>query len=411
MQKKTFLVLSFLAFSSFRAYALDQLVYCGNLFDPVKGKWQKNQVLHLRDGKVLALNPKETPKGAEVLEFKTSYVIPGLIDTHTHLFLNDLSLSRDFAKGTSEFITKTSLNERQKLGVSRGESLLKAGFTSVRDLGNDGGSDIRKLETIKTPRFFSSGKGFVPKLGQLPADVSSDILKQEYSLLSGAPSDGLKEFEDAKFDVLKLYADEDPNPAVTPLPMLRSWVDYGKKKGFKVAVHAIFQSAIENTLKTNADTLEHGNEITSAQLTSLASKKMIFVPSNANALLVDHSEKLKLQGVKEQFDQYCRNVRNAVDLRVKIAFGSDNYFSLDDVSFGEFTMKALLRSHRCGMKASEILHSATIMAAKALGKEKILGDLRPGMFGDFIVLERDPLKNIQELLGAKKVFKSGIEVR
>jgi imidazolonepropionase-like amidohydrolase len=410
MQKKTFIVLSFLAFSSLRAEALDQLYYCGKLFDPVNGKWLSNQILQVREGKIIAVNPTAPPKNAEVFDFKTKYIIPGLIDTHTHLFLSDLSYSRDFAKGTAEFIRKTSRESRIKLGLSRARSMLRSGFTSVRDLGNDGGIDIRTHAGIETPRFYTSGKGFAPVDGQLPAGTPENILTSEYSKLSGHPQDALKNFS---FDLLKLYADEDPNPAVTPLPLLTEWVDYGKKKGLKVAVHAIFHTAIENTLKTNADTLEHGNEITKDQLKTLAGKDMFFVPSNANALLIEQARKMKLQGVKEQFEQYCRNVKNAEKAGVKIAFGSDNYFSLEsqNISFGESTLKAVIRMSKCGLTPLKTITAATSMAAKALGKEHELGELKSGAFADFIVLKNDPGKNMNELLSPEKIFKSGIEVK
>lgn len=376
----------------------------------MKGIWVNSQVLHEKNGKIIRMNPKTLPPKAEVHDFKTSYCLPGLIDSHTHLFISDLSYSKDFTKGSAEFIKATSLADRKKLGLERAHSLLRHGFTSLRDLGNDGGIDVRNLESEVTPHLFSSGKGFAPLLGQLPTGTPDKILQQEYGILAGGPEEKLKNFE---FDLLKLYADEDPNPTVTDVKLLKAWVEYGKKKGLKVAVHGIFRASIENALQTDADTLEHGNEITTDQLKRLKKKKMIFVPSNSNALLIDQATSMNLIGVKEQFDQYCRNVKEAAKEGVEIAFGSDNYFSLEkqNVSFGEMTLKALIRSSNCGLSPAGVLRSATYTAAKTMAKENDLGILKEGATLDMVVLERDPLRNLNELLTPKKVFKSGFEVK
>lgn len=410
MQKKTVLLLALLGIFSSRSYALDRLFYCGKLFDPIKGLWVNSQVLHERGGTIVGINPKKLPQPAEVHDFKNSFCLPGLIDSHTHLFISDLSYSKDFARGSAEFIRTTSSADRKKLGLDRAYSLLRLGFTAVRDLGNDGGLDIRKLENERTPHLYSSGKGFAPEIGQLPSGTNPKILKQEYDLLTGSPDVRLKNFQ---FDLLKLYADEDPNPAVTDAKLLKEWVSYARKKDLRVAVHAIFKTSIDNTLQTEADTLEHGNEITTEQLKKLKKKKMIFVPSNANALLIDQAPLLKLPGVKEQFEQYCNNVKAASKLGVEIAFGSDNYFSLEkqNISFGEATIKALIRSSQCGLTPAQVIRSATITAAKTVGKENVLGVLKEGASLDLIVLERDPLGNLNELLTPKKVYKSGFEVK
>lgn len=406
MQNKTAIFSLLLLISSQLSFAGDKVFYIGKLFDSEKAKWVNNQVLLVRDDKIIDINPRKIPEKAEIHDWKNFYVIPGLIDSHTHLFLNDPTYSRNFAKGLFQFVTTTSKAERQSLGLARSASMLKSGFTSVRDLGNDGGLQIKGLESEKTPRLFTSGKGFAPKDGQFPAGTSRKILEQEYSPLKGEP------LIQKNSDFVKLYADEEPNPAITPPELLKKWVKHAHDKNMKVAVHAIFPLAIDNTIAAGADTLEHGYSITETQLKLMASKKMIFVPSNANFLLKDFPREEGLRGLDEHLDKFCSNISLADKIGVEVAFGSDNYFSLEfkGKSFGEATLECLLHYHACGLSSAKTLQAATFTAAKTLGKEKQVGTLKPGSFADMIVLKKDPLKNINELKTPVKVLKSGNEV-
>ena len=379
-------------------------IHCGHLFDSEKGIWLKRQTLLIQDGVIKALNPVVLPHGTKEIDYSQEYILPGLVDAHTHVFLEDLTYTGDFAKGLRDFMETHSDQKRLELGERRLSSLLKSGITSVRDLGNQG--DV-KLSAVskKGARLFSSGPGFSPRDGQLPKGTPDELLRKEYRNLS----DDLP--QDFPYDLVKVYADEDPNPNVARVEDVRKWITWAHKKNLKVAGHAILQPGIEVAIDAGVDSLEHGTHITRQQLLAMKKKEMLFVPTFADSLLLQPSLKSLLKNhTKEVVSKTCSNLRLAKEAGVEIAFGSDNYFTMDEfgISFGEGTLRILLGYRNCGFSGNEIIRAATYSAAKTMGKEKLVGSLREGAFADFIVLSKDPSEHIGILETPSAVYLNGI---
>jgi imidazolonepropionase-like amidohydrolase len=291
------------------------------------------------------------------------------------------------------------------------------GFTTIRDLGNQGRITPHELKNLWNesigPRVFSSGAGFVPKNGQFPLGTSESVMKEEYYLLTSHPKTTFGHHQSTGADLLKIYADEDPNPSYASLKILKQWVRFAHQNGMKVATHAILPKGIDLAINSETDTLEHGTEITSKQLKRMKKKGIVFVPTNAQALFLRNELKdFEVPHNKVVVNKNCMNTRKAIDYKIPTAFGSDNYFSLENrnISFGAGTMIILMSLLDCGLKSEEILKMATSEASKALGKEKELGVLIPGAFADFVVLDHDPLQDLSILKSPKAIYKGGVKV-
>lgn len=389
------------------AYSLDLIVKAGHVFDPVTGQWKKNQQLYIKSGKISSITEVTKENNQKVIDLGGFYLVPGLIDAHTHLFLADPTFEQDFSKGLLQFVTSTSLKDRKLLGEKRARSLLMQGFTAVRDLGNDG--RLNEHDVSSDLRIYSSGPGYVPKWGQFPPGTPDKIILQEYERLN---ANTFKQLDDFKQKTVKIYADEEPNETLTSPEVLRKWVKKAHENNLKVAVHGILPEAIQAAIDAKADSLEHGTALNESQMKQMAAQKMVWVPSMGSKVLTRPELKaIKPHHVSKELDLICSKILKARDMGVKMAFGSDNYFSLEKfkINFGESTMEALLFLSECHVSSSEILQMATLHAAELIG-DKSLGDLKVGSYADFAVYKKDPLKDLSVLKNPYKVFKAGQEV-
>ena len=404
MKSSIFLII--FCFLGNKVLAQDLLVRGGLVLDPAEGKWKRQDLL-IEKGKIVSHDPKKITQKVSSLDLENHFIIPGLIDSHTHIFLEDPTNGHDFAQGLLKFYKTHTHSQRINLGKKRSLSLLKMGFSAIRDLGNDGGNDVLGVGRDGV-RVFSSGPGYTPKLGQFPSGTPKEIIFKEYSSMDEY---SLKLLKNHKFRTLKLYADEDPNPTITPLPLLKKWVERGKELGFRIAIHAILSSSIQNALDVKTDSLEHGTHLTEKQLKQMALQKTVWVPSTGPKILLDDRFKdIRPHHVSHELKLICSMIPIAHKLGVTMAFGSDYYYSLEkDFSFGEATMEALLYFHECGLPSIEVLRMATIHGAKLIG-DNALGNLNPGSYADFVVYKDDPIKNLSVLKTPFKVFKNGAEI-
>jgi imidazolonepropionase-like amidohydrolase len=381
------------------------LVRAGNVLDVKNGIWRKNQTFLISQGRIVAWNPSKVAAKTKELDLTNKYLIPGLIDSHTHLLLDDGTLGKNFSEGLLEFYKKNSIDKRHELATFRSASLLRSGFTSVRDLGNSGSAIIYKLKNSNL-RFFSSGPGHVPHLGQFPVGTSEKIIKNEYAKMDEAALSKLQKF---KRTTLKLYADEDPNSTFTDPLILKRWTEKGHGLGLKVATHATFSPAIQASIDAGVDSIEHGTFATSEQFKIMAKKNIFWVPSTGSQILIHKKfEKLRADHITKEIKILCQKIPEAYKSGVKIAFGSDYYLSLEkfDVSFGEATIEALLFLQTCGLPAIEVIRAATLYPAELLGLKEI-GRLEEGAWADFVVLKDDPLTNLSRLKAPVAVYLAG----
>lgn len=380
----------------------------GHLFDSKTGTWLLRQTLLIQNGKIISLNPKTLPNDVQVIDYQEAYVIPGLIDVHSHLFLEDPTYARDFPQGLLDFVKNSTEISRTNLGLKRGQSLLSTGFTSVRDLGNHGNVNIQSIKSLQNnsmPRFFSSGPGYTPYQGQFPPGTSESVIQSEYSLISSV-SITMK----LNFDLIKVYADEDPNPNVMNAEVFKTMAQAAHSQNLKVAAHASLALGIQVAIDGDADTIEHGTEITKVQLQQMVKKGIIFVPTHADYLFMrKETLDLKQNYIAAHVEKTCQNMRLAQNLGVPIAFGSDNYFSLEKkgLEFGPATLAVLFAFHDCGLTSVEVLRAATFVAAKAMGLETQIGSIEPNYHADFIVLRGDPTHDLQELKNPLAIYFNG----
>ena len=375
-----------------------QVFKVGYLFDSQNARWIKDQVLVVKDGIIVEMNPREFDSDLSVIDLSGQWVIPGLIDSHTHLFLNDETFSYDFSVGLKKWVNKDK-DVKMALAFKRARQMKEAGFILARDLGNQGQVGEDDISSIKDILVVSSGAGFAPQLGQLPPNSPKE-LSIEYRKLS----DGLAKHP---YPIVKLFADEEPNHQFAKLEDLKTFTTIAHQQNKLVAVHAILEKGIELALASGADTLEHGSFMTEDQLLKLASTSMIFVPTNYQTLFLNPKRKTYFhEDSAKDFKHNCSNIRKAHRLGIPIAFGSDHYFDFPNEHFGENLIEILIGLKKCGLTNNELLKLATFNSAHTQNVYRV-GKLAPGYLAHFNVYKKSPALDLMNLLKIEMIYRDG----
>ncbi len=406
----------FLSFSLYSQTTLD----VGQFLNVRTGKIIKNARLTIEtsSGKILKISTKDKSDQA-TYSFPEVTLIPGLIDTHTHLCLNDQSLDGGFDRELEQQVRRP-MNERLEWARKHGKELLKSGFTLVRDLGNCGewGEKILSKEferSEKGPTLLYSGKGLSAIGGQFLIFTDPELVSQEYLVIRDE-KDLLKSVSEVKqsgASWLKLYADNDPNPQMISPELLVKAVKLAHAYGLKVAIHAIKSEAIDHAIAAKPDTIEHGVELNAQQILQIKKAKIFLV-------MTDLPGELRSLFYMFTFDwnrsfhetaPLVLNKRSQIVKQNKLltAFGSDYYFDLQvyGYSFGQGTLAALLGLQTQGFTTHEMIQMATWKAAMLLGKSEQYGEIAPGFYADFVGLRGNPLDHPHYLRAPVFVMKKG----
>lgn len=392
-------------------------VRAGRLFDSVTGQMLTKQVVLLQGERITEVGPEgqiKIPAGVQVIDLSQATVLPGLIDTHSHMYNNR---------------RPKMTNERSALiAIQNAQADLLAGFTSARDMGSHGNGygdvDIRNAITwgdIDGPRFQVAGRGIAwglkPADPSVPANPLASIVVRSVDEARAA----VREHVDRGVDWIKLYpsggysfnATGEPQYVLMyPLPVLQALVDETHVLGRKAACHAFGGAGLQYSIDAGCDTVEHGYGLTQEQLNTMVKKGLAFDPT-----LVRYTEPYmddndaKNTGGKFRmipiFDKAVSMAAATKGLKVMIGSGADGStfpHGTQALEFESFVKRA-------GMTAAQAIRSGTIINAEVMGWQDQVGSIAKGKFADLVAVSGNPLTDITELQRVKFVMKGGKVVR
>jgi imidazolonepropionase-like amidohydrolase len=355
-------------------------------------------------------------KDARVIDLTQMTVLPGFIDTHTHLLLQ----GDPTAESYDEQLLYQSTAYRALLAGRNARIALEHGFTAIRDLETEGAmyADVdvkRAIErgVIPGPHIFASTRAMAPT-GMYP--IVSD--NWELELPHGVqPVDGV---EGARLavrqqvahgaDWIKFYADR--RYSLGADSVLHSWVNFtddearaivdeAHRLGRRVAAHAIGADGIAAALRAGVNTVEHGDGMTDSLIDVLVAKGVYWVPT----VTVAHYVAGPRGGVWGPMVEHQRQaMARAMKKGVRIVLGSDvGGFPWTEVN----EAKEFEYYVQYGMTPMQAIKSGTSLAAELLGQPD-LGAVAPGMAADLVAVVGDPLKDITELQRVRFVMKGGV---
>ena len=406
------------------------VVRAARMIDPKSGNVMQNPVIVVRGGRIASVGPNASvPTGANVIDLGNLTLLPGLIDSHTHLLQNYRGELGGDDPNMLITVATMSTAKRALLGAKMGREDLEAGITTVRDVGNSGFSgDVALRDAINAgwvtgPRIRASTRAISAAGGQFgPVQPETQkLIEQEYAVVSTV-DEARRAVRQAFYDgadLIKVIVNT--GPRVVSLDEMKAIVEEARRVNRTVAAHAIGDTATRIAADAGVTSIEHAYTIPDDVLRMMAQKGIYLVATDypaefyVNALgpsnLTPEQKQQQLAGATQFAKGNAERLMRAVRAGVKVAFGSDEYYDTPGRTRGQASLLTLQAYQEAGMSPLEVLRSATVNGAALLGWSDRIGVIEAGKLADIIAVDGDPLKDVKELQKVRFVMKGGVVVK
>lgn len=395
------------------------LLKAGRVLDVKTGRYIENAGILIEEDRIKEVGPvadvqKHVPKGASIIDLGSATVLPGLTDCHTHLMARIPSGPDGY---TVNLATKSQAF-RALEGAADARVTLEAGFTSVRDVENEGSGyadvalrDAINLGLVQGPRMQVATRA-IASVGQYnPFGVSPDLpdFPTGAEMISGVEDArrAVREQIGHGADLIKVYADwAYPTLTIAEMSVI---VEEAHKAGRKVAAHATTVEGIRNAITAGVDSIEHGHGADRQNLELMKAKGVYWVPTMGYYFYqVERTNSARAHKYMEEVLQRARqNIPLARELGVKIANGFD---ASSAEGHGQ-NAHEIIAMTKLGLTPLEAIRAATSTAADLMGWQDRAGSIEAGYYADVIAVSGDPLANISELDHVKFVMKGGVVIK
>ncbi len=400
------------------------IIHAGRLIDGKSAEPRSQVSIVIEDGKIKKVEAgyMKPQEGDTVINLMEYTVLPGLMDMHTHLMSQHSkeTYTEKFFMEQADYALRSTVYARMTL---------MAGFTTVRDLGDNGVNSIALRKAIEKgwvpgPRIFTSGKSLATTGGH--ADPTN-ALRGDYRRDAGPLEGVINGVDDARKAVRQRYKDGADLIKLTATGGILSLAASGQNPQFSdeelkavvatardynmtVAVHAHGTEGIKRAVLAGVDSIEHGTFMTDEVIELMKQKGTYWVPTNMAGEWV--AEKAKEPGylpeiVRPKAAAIGPVIRTtfakAQAAGVKIAFGTDSGVSPHGANAREFELMVA-----GGMSPMKAIQSATLEASKLLRIDDRLGTIEVDKIADIVAVKGDPLENIRVLQSMAFVMKDGV---
>ena len=399
------------------------VIRAGVLIDGKSDQPRRDQVIVIRGNRIESVSDAATakiPAGATTIDLSHNTVLPGLIDSHTHIFLQGEEPAQG---GYDANILKYPLALRAARATVAARRALEQGFTTLRDLETEGAGygDVGIKMAIEGgyipgPRLKVSTRAISSTGGYNLEDYAPELDMPKGAQIIDGPVEARKaarEQLDHGADWIKVYMTHRSwvgkngelvsQPTLT-VEELKAVVDETHGWGKKVACHAYNGIGLQRALDGGCDSLEHGLQITDAQIAQMVKQGTWYCPTLA-AYYHDWAPADTPNGQRDRkrVSEHGPSFNKALKAGVKIVFGTD----MGGIPWAEAMAQEFPRMTEFGMSPLEVIRSATSRAAEMLDMAGQLGVVAPGAYADIIAVNGDPLRDINVLGDVKFVMKDG----
>lgn len=381
-------------------------IRAGRVVDPDRGTSATDQVILVEAGKITAIGRGiPIPTGAQVIDLTSLTVSPGLVDAHTHLCL-EVQPDRD------RNYYYTTLNDpdayRAIEGAVNAKAMLDAGFTTVRDVGNEGNFACvqvrRAIETemIPGPTMLTAGRIIAPYGGQFQLQPDKPELAEPEYLFADTRDEIVKAVrENAHYGATVIKIVVDDQRYIYSAEDIRFIKEEAARAGMKLAAHAWTGPGAHNAAEAGVASIEHGIDMSDADL-ALAKENGVTLVGTEFVVIGDEGE---------FHTQVVDRLKRAHRIGVTLVYGTDVIERVQGKTRGEVAITGIDPWVEAGVPARTILQAMTTNATRLLGVDDVRGAIKPGMAADLIATPEDPLINIQTLKNVTFVMKDGRVVR
>jgi len=372
------------------------------------------------NGYITEVNPATTPAGASVIDLGDTTLLPGFIDMHVHVLVNEGNYRADvFGEEPAEAVLRSAVSAHK---------MLMAGFTTVRDLGQlQYTKDLLAVALSKAsdagwidaPRIFSAGHLITISGGHGDPEMFTKI---DTSLVDSGPEYGVINSPDdavkaARFQLkhgaklIKIAAtagvlsmEDSVGAQQMSDAEMKAVVEEANRHGVKVAAHAHGTQGIIAAIKAGVASIEHGSMIDDEGIRLMKERGTYLVPTLALSATMDLNSLPPI--VRRKADYVLplarTNIRKAAQAGVKIALGTDAPL----VPFGENAKEFVAMVDIAGLAPLESLRAGTVNAADLLGTGD-RGELAVGKLADIVAVTGNPLEDIRATEKVVFVMKGG----
>jgi len=401
------------------------VIRAGTLIDGKSDTPRRDQVVVIRGNRIDSVADAgsasaKIPAGADIVDLSHATVMPGLIDSHTHIFLQ----GEDPVEGGYDInILKYPLSYRAARATVAARRALEQGFTTLRDVETEGAGygDVGIKMAIEEglipgPRLFISTRGISTTGGYMLEDYAPELDMPKGVQIVDGPVEARKAARqqlDHGADWIKVYMTHRSwvgkngelvsQPTLT-VEELKAIVDEAHGWGKKVACHAYGGIGLRRALDGGCDSIEHGLDLDDAAIAQMLKQGTWYCPT-ISPYYKDWAPADTPMGQRDRKRAAVHEVSFPKALRagVKIVFGTD----MGGISWSEPIAQEFPRMVGLGMSPMDAIKSATSRPAEMLDMEGKIGVIAPGAYADIIAVNGDPLQDVKTLENVQFVMKDG----
>jgi len=385
-------------------------IRAGRLLDPEAGRILQNQIILVEGTRIRDVGPAvQIPAGAQVIDLSRMTVMPGLVDSHNHLALTYKPEPESNIYYYTYVAESTALRAIQ--AASNGIQMLAAGFTVVRDLGNNGNyadSALRQALDqgwLPGPTLINSGiiiGGMGGQFSPTPEMARQHSIVYPEYLEADTPDEIVKAVrQNILFGAKVIKICVDCKPYGYTADEIRLFIREAAKAGMKVAGHVQTPQGAKNAIDAGIWSIEHGGALNDDLHKQMAAKGIWRAGTETPTGLEGHSVS------PQAYQRTIAGLKNAYENHVQSVFSTDADYFVAGKTRGELCLEFIRPWKDAGIPNVDIVRAMTINGYKIADIDKTRGPIKAGNFADLIALPGNPLDDIDSLRNVQFVMKDG----
>lgn len=406
-----------LCFQAFLSSGQSSIIRAGHVVDTKNGQLQADQRIEIENGRILSIRDWTGPVTDDIIDLSDSYVLPGLIDAHTHM-----ALVVDAKKDGGSYYVTSLLNPtpyRAVQGVANAKDMLESGFTAIRDIGNSGNyADIAIKQGIEEglvpgPYMLTAGRIIAPFGGQFFMQPEKPGLgNPEYFYADGEQEIRKAVRENLHYgaDFIKIVVDD--QRYIYSVEEIAAAVDEAERAGTYVAAHCWTEQGARNAVEAGVRSIEHGPTMPDDLLRKAKEKGIFlvgteFTVEGLGATFAGDD----LSAFEKEHEMFVDRLKRAYSIGVEIVYGSDAVFLDPKMGRGHVSLDVLNSWREAGVSNADQLKALTYTAARLMKIEKDRGSIEKGKIADLIAVPENPLEDTKVLYKVHFVMQGGTIIK